>query len=75
VTGDSIVALAREVPGLRRLALLNCEISDEHLVALASVLTRLHTLQARVPTPRLRCAAPACISHSGSLLLAVTMYV
>lgn len=48
VTGDGIVALARAVPGLRRLALLNCEINDDHLIALASVLTSLHTLQARL---------------------------
>ncbi len=49
VTGDGIVALARAVPGLRRLALLNCEINNDHLIALASVLTSLHTLQARLP--------------------------
>ena len=73
MTGDGIVALAREEPGLRRLALLNCEVSDEHLVALASVLTRLHTLQARAPAapaaPRPHSAAPACVAHRRSLLL------
>ena len=40
-----MVALARAVPGLRRLALLNCELSDDHMIALASLLTSLHTLQ------------------------------
>ena len=45
VTGDGVVALARAVPGLRRLALLNCELSDDHMIALASLLTSLHTLQ------------------------------
>lgn len=47
VTGDGVVALARAVPGLRRLALLNCELSDDHMIALASLLTSLHTLQVR----------------------------
>ena len=45
MTGDGVVALARAVPGLRRLALLNCELSDVHMIALASLLTSLHTLQ------------------------------
>ncbi|KAK9844079.1 hypothetical protein WJX81_004070 [Elliptochloris bilobata] len=45
VTGDGVVALAHAVPGLRRLALLNCELSDDHMIALASLLPNLHTLQ------------------------------
>lgn len=50
-----MVALARAVPGLRRLALLNCELSDDHMIALASLLTSLHTLQVRACIEALVC--------------------